>query len=379
MHQGRFSLLHLWRHPPRSSHYLRQRRTVRRRPVTFPPPRPHIKPKCKEVRVTRRAKAPETPSLMKCLRVSAASWTLRNARSRAFCQMVAPAHPWHLHLQSNRAWSRDLRHTQARRRGPCNHKPAIRPPAPSQRWDQPQRVHRQQPSLGPAADPNFPAGRTGTPQGYGFQERPAPPLVHDGRTHSQREPRRGRRPKETPRQLLQAIEHLPRKAHIAVPETIQIGLSKEDIAAIFGQVSHPAHTQGGKLPAACRAVTMRLSAPEGGFFVEPTAPETQWVFDRPAFLGEEAVGTWTWTVVPNERGSHFLVVSMSARDLDENGLAGDISLPDQAIQIRVRGSFWRGLWRLISTALLLLAGSGITIGAFYALKLLGKLPPIFLK
>ncbi|MGA7329781.1 MAG: Clp protease N-terminal domain-containing protein [Rhodomicrobium sp.] len=265
-------------------------------------------------------------------------------------------------------------------RPPGRAQAGVRPPAPSQRWDQPQPVHRQQPSLGPAAGPNFPASRAGAPQGYGFHERAVPPLVNDAKPHPQREPRKRRRAQETPSQLLQAIEHVPRKARMAVPETIEIRLSKEDIAAIFSQVSYQGQgTQGGKFPATYRAVTIRLSAPEGGFLVEPIAPETQWVFDRPSFLGEEAFGTWTWTVVPNERGSHFLVVSMSARDLDENGLAGDISLPDQAIQIRVRGSFWRGLWRLISTALLLLAGSGITVGAFYALKLLGKLPPMFLK
>jgi hypothetical protein len=66
---------------------------------------------------------------------------------------------------------------------------------------------------------------------------------------------------------------------------------------------------------------------------------------------------------------------VSARDIDGNGLAGDTALPEQSIRVRVRGSLWRGLIGVVKTAFVLLAGSGLTVGGYFALKMLGKLPP----
>ncbi len=175
--------------------------------------------------------------------------------------------------------------------------------------------------------------------------------------------------------LTKILEQIPRKARVAVPEIVEILLSKEEAALVFGSLSRRGQPQqGAEAEPACRAVTVRLSAPEGGFFIEGIAPETQWLLDRPAFLGEEAFGTWAWTVVPDDSGSYSLHVSMSARDVDENGVAGDINLPDQVIKVQVRGNFWRGFGRFVRSVLLLLAGSGLTVGAFYALKITGKLP-----
>ena len=119
---------------------------------------------------------------------------------------------------------------------------------------------------------------------------------------------------------------------------------------------------------------MRLTAPEGGFLIEPATAETQWILDRPSFLGEEAFGTWAWTAMPNETGSFVLALWVSARDLDANGVLDDLQFPGHAINVRVGSGFWRPLWGFLRTVLLLLAGGGLAAGAWYALKLVGKLP-----
>jgi hypothetical protein len=176
--------------------------------------------------------------------------------------------------------------------------------------------------------------------------------------------------------VAKALASIPRKTRVAVPETIEILLAKEEAGLIFGWLARQGSQQRAGSEAACRAITLRLSAPGGGFFIEGLAPETQWVLDRPAFLGEETFGTWAWTAIPNDSGAFSLVVSMSAREVDANGVTNDIALPDQVVKVQVRGNFWRGFGRYARGALLLLAGSGLTVAAYYALKMTGKFPQL---
>lgn len=152
-------------------------------------------------------------------------------------------------------------------------------------------------------------------------------------------------------------------------------MTREEAKAIFGRSGPRGQPQlAGEARVPCRAVTLRLTAPEGGFFVEPFGPETQWIFDRPSAPGQDAFGNWAWTLTPNERGSFILAVSMSACDVDSNGVLGELQVPEQAIKVRVHGSFWRRLVGILNAGLLLAAGSGLTIAAWYALKITGKLP-----
>ncbi len=107
---------------------------------------------------------------------------------------------------------------------------------------------------------------------------------------------------------------------------------------------------------------MRLTAPEGGFFIETLTPETQWIFDRPSFLGGDEFGRWIWTLIPSDSGRHNLSLVLTARDIDDNGLAGDIAAPEQVLEIRVRGNRLRALGRLIKTMLLLALGQRAHVG-----------------
>ncbi len=211
-------------------------------------------------------------------------------------------------------------------------------------------------------------------QGYRPDAARAVPPQEPEKRLKPRDPRAGPGRGETPGLVAKLLEHVPRKTRMGVPETIQIRLSKEEAGIIFGQSSRRGQArEASEAPAACRAVTIRLAAPEGGFFIETWAPETQWVLDRPSFLGDEVFGMWAWTVIPNERGPSVLTVSISARDVDENGLAGDLKVPEQGIEVRVRGNFWRGFWGFVRAILLLAAGSGLMVGIDFALKMMGKL------
>jgi hypothetical protein len=166
------------------------------------------------------------------------------------------------------------------------------------------------------------------------------------------------------------LENVPRKARVATPQKFQISMSKEEAALLFGRLARhaPQHT-GGTEPA-CRAITVRLTAPQGAFTLEALTPETQWLLDRSA---TEAFGSWAWTAVPSTNGLHYLKASISAREVAPNGPGAAIALPDQTIKVRVRGNFWLMFGRFVRAVFFLLAGGGLTMMASYAMKIAVKL------
>jgi hypothetical protein len=170
--------------------------------------------------------------------------------------------------------------------------------------------------------------------------------------------------------LAKILENVPRKARAGVPQKAQISISREEAGLIFGQLSRRPSQPPAVTEPACRAVTVRLTAPEGAFFIEALTHETQWLSNRP---GGEASGNWAWTAVPAAPGSHGLKVSISARDLDASGPEAMIALPDQAIKVRVGGNFRLALGRFVRAVFLMLMGSGLTITGYYAWNIAARL------
>jgi len=231
--------------------------------------------------------------------------------------------------------------------------------------------------LEPRIGPSPPAKRVShdAPHMSGFSEAPAPAFDLEKAPHTEK---RASQQRPVPRGragnlalLSKVFENVPRKARVGVSQTIQISLSREEVGLIFGRLPRraPQHIAGAE--ADCRAVTVRMNAPKGAFFIEALTRETQWLLDRPA---DEAFGTWAWTAVPRASGMSCLKVSMSVRDVDANRPGAVTALPDQTIKVRVRGNFWLAFGRFVRAVFLLLAGSGLTVIAYYALKIAAKLP-----
>ncbi len=231
---------------------------------------------------------------------------------------------------------------------------------------------RLEPRIGPSQPKRL--SQDGAPGMRGFAESPAPAFdlektpKPEKRAVPQRPASRGRAGNLA--LLAKVLENIPRKARVGAPQKIQISLGREEAGLIFGRFTRRGLQPSAGGEAGCRAVTVRLTAPEGALLVEALTPETQWLLDRP---GEESSGTWAWTVVPSDSGSCSLKLAMSAREVDANGPGGVATLPDQTIKVRVRGSFWLALGSFVRTVSLLLTGSGLTIMGYYALKIAGKL------
>ena len=50
-----------------------------------------------------------------------------------------------------------------------------------------------------------------------------------------------------------------------------------------------------------KAMSVRLRAPDGGFYIETASPETQWI-EKAMQLPSEAFASWRWHVTPARRG-----------------------------------------------------------------------------
>jgi hypothetical protein len=226
----------------------------------------------------------------------------------------------------------------------------------------------------PQIGPSKPAKRHpyDAPRMNGFSKAPAPAFDRENAPNMQRRaaPRSAARGRAGNVALLAKIlETIPRKARAGVPQKAQISISREEAGLIFGQLSRPQRQAAGT-EAWRRAITVRLTAPEGAFFIEALTHETQWFPYRPA---GEACCHWAWTAVPAAPGSHGLKVSIFARDLDASGPGAMIALPDQTVKVRVSGNFWLALGRFLRAVFLMLAGSGLTITGYYAWKIAVKL------
>lgn len=151
------------------------------------------------------------------------------------------------------------------------------------------------------------------------------------------------------------IERIPRVMREGVREHVEVRIAREATEALLAGV------QGRGAPqvhgvAVTRAMSLYLRAPDGGFMIEPLTPETQWVFDRPSFLDSEPFGRWLWAVLPMKRGGRRLQLVAAARSVDENGMIGDVALPEQVIQVSVKINWARSLQKAALWAGLAVAG-----------------------
>ncbi len=99
-----------------------------------------------------------------------------------------------------------------------------------------------------------------------------------------------------------------------------------------------------------KAMSVRLRSPDGGFFIEGSSPETQWI-ENVLGLPAEDYARWRWTITPRERGRKRLQLVVSARTVGSDGLAAETAMPDQVIEVKVRTNYARTTKRWIGWAM----------------------------
>jgi hypothetical protein len=169
--------------------------------------------------------------------------------------------------------------------------------------------------------------------------------------------RQGQRPGTGP-----LVETIPRRMRVGAPAPAQVRVSRDKIDGLImlllGQRGGPMRPDAFLM----RALTVRLVAPDGGFWIETGSQETQWFEATASGVQQDDYATWRWTVVPQRRGRHRLLLVVSARTVGRDGLAAETSPPDRVIEVTVKGGAGQRLLRWMRVLALLVAGA--LIGRF---------------
>ena len=152
----------------------------------------------------------------------------------------------------------------------------------------------------------------------------------------------------------QLAENIPRAMRIAKTERVEIRIAKSDVLSMIGGLDG-----GGQVYAhgisVTPAMSVRLRAPDGGFFVETASPETQWIDNRSG-LATDDFASWRFLVTPNERGWSQLQIVVSARTMGGDGIAADTELPEQIVDVKVRTNLKQSFSRLVGWTIAALVG-----------------------
>lgn len=143
----------------------------------------------------------------------------------------------------------------------------------------------------------------------------------------------------------QLAENIPRTMRVGVSERVEVRIAKAHVKAIIDGL------EGGG-PAwrhdvtVTQAMSVRLRAPGGGFFIETASPETQWIESQFGLMAGDDFASWRFLVTPQARGWTSLQIIVSARTVGGDGLAAETALPDQVIEVKVRTNYKRvvGRW-----------------------------------
>lgn len=167
------------------------------------------------------------------------------------------------------------------------------------------------------------------------------------------------------------VENIPRLMRVATPERVEVRLSREESNSLLSNFDGRGEIKSHNV-VLTRAMSVMLRAPDGGFLIENLSPETQWIVDRPSFLETEPFGRWRWMVTPMQRGSHKLLLIISARNVDESGMIGDTPLPDQVIEVKVETNIRRSAEIIGRWAGLMAAGAVLTECVLWAFRAIMK-------
>ena len=185
-------------------------------------------------------------------------------------------------------------------------------------------------------------------------EAPSDRLHLSRRSAPQAAPRPAARPVSSRTEIGQLVENIPRSMRVAVPALIEVRIARADVQALAEGL------QGGGAAyqhevTVTKAMSVRLRAPDGGFFIETASPETQWI-ERAMLLSSDDFASWRWHVTPRDKGRRRLQLIISARTVSADGLAAETALPDQVITVRVRTNYGRSAKRWLGWILAAVAG-----------------------
>lgn len=207
-------------------------------------------------------------------------------------------------------------------------------------------------------------------------QRPNPNLGHDpalrsgpamGAPAPQRQPSQGKQRRKTKGakgpnvEAGQLAENIPRSMRVGKTSRAEIRIAKASVKALTEGLDGDGKVWQHSI-AVTKAMSVRLRAPEGGFFIESASPETQWIESNLGYTSDD-FASWRFLITPQTRGWSSLQIIVSARTIGADGVAAETALPDQLVEVKVRANIARAFARLTGwTVAAVLGGALATFG-----------------
>ena len=153
-------------------------------------------------------------------------------------------------------------------------------------------------------------------------------------------------------------ESVPRRMRSGVAASAEVRIARDKIDSLMLALCNR-----GVRPEAypTRTLAVRLRAPNGGFAIEATAPETQWI-DRVMGGPGDGFAAWRWTITPERHGRNRLLLTVSARLIGADGLVAEAAPSDRSIEVKIAPNYRRLAQRWAGWLLAMLAG--VALGQF---------------
>lgn len=135
----------------------------------------------------------------------------------------------------------------------------------------------------------------------------------------------------------QLVENIPRRMRVARPVPVEVRIARDNVKGLADSLQGGGSAYGHGLMVT-RAMSVRLRAPDGGFWIETASPETQWI-DNVLDMASGDYASWRWTITPREKGRRRLQLVISARTAGGDGVTAETALPDQVIEVRVATNY----------------------------------------
>lgn len=155
----------------------------------------------------------------------------------------------------------------------------------------------------------------------------------------------------------QLVENIPRAMKVAIPSVVEVRIARADVKAVAESMQGGGAVHRHEL-VVTKAMSVKLRAPDGGFFIETSSPETQWI-DRVHGLMSDDYASWRWTVTPKTRGRRRLQLVVSARTVGTDGLTAETQLPEQIIEVQVRTNYGAAMKRVAGWAVAAILGGAL--------------------
>lgn len=226
---------------------------------------------------------------------------------------------------------------------------AGRIPPPLPQSPGPLQIPGQIPAQFPAGPAPAGAASRGIPQSrVPWPEAIDPPSAPAQSRNEGRPDAAGRQRQAGPRTVISAgqlVHNVPPRMKVGVSLVCEARIGRNEVKAIVEGLQGGGSVVRQEIMVT-KAMSVRLRSPDGGFFIEGSSPETQWI-ENVLGLPAEDFARWRWTITPREKGRKRLQLIVSARTVGSDGLAAETAMPDQVIEIRVRTNYARSFKRLL--------------------------------